>query len=369
MSGPLAIRAAVLHAAGEPLAIEEVHVDDRLEPAEVRIRVAAAGLCQSDLHIMKGTFPTPLPTIPGHEVAGFVEAVGSQVTHVSEGDYVVACLCMFCRSCAECLVGRTWLCERRWDLARPDRARPRVRRGDQQVNQVSGLGGYAEQVLTHASAVVRIPESVPPEVACLLGCGVMTGVGSAINGARVRPGESAVVIGCGGVGLNVVQGARIAGAGTVVAVDVNNAKLDLARTFGATHVVNSAEVDAVAAVRELTGSGADHVFDVVGATATVRSAVDMLRNGRTAYLVGIPAAGVDLALPGLAMVVGAKGVQGLLMGSNRFHEDIPMLADLYLAGRLELDALVAERLPLERVNEGFDLMRAGGAARVVLTLP
>lgn len=368
MSAGIAIRAAVLGEAPGRLEIEEVLIDDRLEPSDVRIRVVASGLCQSDLHILKGTLPTPLPTIPGHEIAGYVDAVGADVTHVAAGDYVVACQSMFCRECAECLLGRSWLCERRWDLARPDRSRPRLWRGEQLVNQVSGLGGFAEQVLTHASAVVRIPEEVPAHVACLLGCGVMTGVGSAINGARIRPGETAAVIGCGGVGLNVIQGARLAGAGTIIAVDVHPAKLELARTFGATHVIDSATTDPVGAVRDLTRGGADHVFDVVGVSETLLSAVEMLRAGRTAYLVGVPPADLNLEVPGLSMLVNAKGVRALLMGSNRFHKDIPMLARLHLDGHLELDALVAERTPLDQVNEGFDLMRAGGAARVVLDL-
>ncbi|HTW15348.1 MAG TPA: Zn-dependent alcohol dehydrogenase [Nocardioides sp.] len=368
MSAGIAVRAALLTETPGALAIEDLRVDDLLEPSDVRVRVVASGLCQSDLHALKGTLPTPLPTVPGHEVAGYVEAVGVDVAHVEVGDYVVACQSMFCRACRECLVGRTWLCERRWALARPDRSRPRLRRGAEPVSQLAGIGGFAEQVLVHASGVVRIPEEVPAEVACLLGCGVMTGVGSAINGARIRPGETVAVIGCGGVGLNVVQGARLAGAGQIVAVDLSAAKLDLARRFGATHVVDGSAPDAVTDVRELTAGGADHVFDVVGVPATLADALRMLRAGRTAYLVGVPPAGVSLELPGLDLLVQAKGVQALLMGSNHFHRDIPMLARLYLEGRLELDALVAERLPLERVNEGFDLMRAGGAARVVLTL-
>ncbi len=359
------VRAAVLSAApGEPV-VEEIGLDAELEPAEVRVRVQACGLCHSDLHMLDGDLPTALPTVPGHEIAGVVEAVGAGVDDLVVGASVVACLSMFCGRCRECRAGRSWLCDRRNDLGRRDRARPRLRRADgTEVGQVAGLGGLMEQVVLHRNSVVEVPADLPPERAALLGCAVVTGVGAVLHAARVSVGETVAVIGVGGVGLNVVQGARLAGARRIVAIDVVPEKLELARRFGATDVVPAGDA-APAVVQELLG-GVDHAFDVVGRSATSVQAVQMLRAGRTAWVLGIPPLGEELRLPGLHMVTQAKGLRGVLMGANRFVDDIPVLADLYAQGRLELDALVSEVLPLERVAEGFDLMRRGGAARAVV---
>lgn len=360
------VRAAVLDTAPGKLTVEELELDDRLEPDEVRVRVRACGLCHSDLHMLEGTLPTAVPTVPGHEIAGVVEAIGSAVTDLAPGAHVVACLSMFCGRCESCRAGRSWLCVRRNDLGRLGRPRPRLRRpGGEEVGQVAGLGGLADATVLHRNSVVEVPADLPFDRAALLGCAVVTGVGSVLRAARVRAGETVAVIGVGGVGLNVVQGARLAGARRIVAIDVSDDKLALAGTFGATDVVNAGSEDAVAAVQSLLG-GVDHAFDVVGRSATVLQAVQMVRAGRTAWLVGIPPVGEELRLPGLHVLTQAKGVQGVLMGSNRFTEDIPMLADLYARGRLELDALVSKRLSLDCVNEGFDLMREGGAARVVV---
>ncbi|WP_244928593.1 Zn-dependent alcohol dehydrogenase [Nocardioides sp. W7] len=360
------VRAAVLAAATGQLEFLELELDDWLAPDEVRVRVEACGLCHSDLHMIDGELPTAMPTVPGHEIAGTVEAVGSAVADLAAGDRVVACLSMFCGTCGECRSGRTFLCDRRNDLGRAERPVPRLLRDGQPVGQVAGLGGLIERTVLHRNSVVRVAADVPVDRAALLGCAVLTGVGSALNGAGVRPGDSVAVIGCGGVGLNIVQGARLAGATRIVAVDLGAEKLELARRFGATDVVDAGAVDAVAAVQELTG-GVDHAFDVVGRQATVTQAVGMIRAGRTAYVVGIPPVGEQLVLPGLSLVTSAKGVRGLLMGANHFPRDIPVLADLYLQGRLELDALVSERIPLDEANAGFEQMRRGQAARVVVT--
>lgn len=362
------VRAAVLTSAPGHLEIQELELDDWLAPDEVRVRVEACGLCHSDLHMIDGELPITLPTVPGHEIAGTIEAVGSAVGDLAVGDRVVACLSMFCGICPECRAGRSFICERRNDLGRAERPVPRLLRAGEPVGQVAGLGGLAERTVLHRNSVVRVPADLPVDRAALLGCAVLTGVGAALHGAEVRPGDSVVVIGCGGVGLNVVQGARLAGATTIVAIDLGAEKLELARRFGATHVIDAASTDPVAAVLELTG-GVDHAFDVVGRQATVAQAVGMIRAGRTAYVVGIPPVGEQLVLPGVALVTAAKGVRGLLMGANHFPRDIPALADLYLQGRLELDALVSGRIPLDEADAGFDLMRRGQATRVVVTFP
>lgn len=348
---------------------EGLELDPRLEPDEVRIRIRACGLCHSDLHMLDGSLPTALPTVPGHEIAGTVTEVGAAVTDLAVGAPVVACLSMFCGRCGECRAGRSWLCVRRNDLGRLERDRPRLRRPDGgEVAQVAGIGGLAEATILHRNAVVEIPDGIPFDRAALLGCAVVTGVGSVLRAARVRAGETVAVIGVGGVGLNVVQGARLAGARRIIAVDLHPQKLDLARAFGATDVVGAGPddaADAVARVQELVG-GVDHAFDVVGRSATAIQAVQMVRPGRTAWVVGIPPLGETLDVPGLHLVAQAKGLQGVLMGSNRFTEDIPMLAELYAQGRLELDELVSTRISLDRVGEGFDLMKDGGAARAVV---
>ncbi len=347
------------------MTIETLTLDEALEPDEVRIRVRACGLCHSDLHMLDGDLPTAMPTVPGHEMAGVVEAVGSSVRDLAVGAHVVACLSMFCGACDFCRAGQSWLCVHRMDLGRVDRPRERQHRvGGDPVGQVAGLGGLAEAIIVHRNAIVEVPESLPFDRAALLGCAVLTGVGSVTRGAQVRPGETVVVIGAGGVGLNVIQGARLAGARRIVAVDLNADKLELARTFGATDVI-APGTDPVAAVLDLLGP-VDHAFDVVGRSETVVQAIRMIKTGRTAWLVGIPAVGAELRLPGLHLLTQAKGLQGLLMGSNHFMQDIPALAELYGQGRLELDALISQRITLDEVNDGFDLMRAGTAARTVV---
>jgi S-(hydroxymethyl)glutathione dehydrogenase/alcohol dehydrogenase len=359
------VRAAILAEAPGKLLVDEVTIDTP-RPDEVLVRVAACGLCHSDLHILDAHLPAPLPTVLGHESAGVVEAVGASVTSVRPGDHVVTCTSQFCGTCRRCRAGETWLCERRRAIGRgPDQ--PPLRWGDRPLNAMGSLGGLAEQMLVHQNAVVAIPLEVPLDRAALLGCAVLTGVGSVINGARVRPGETVAVIGCGGVGLNVLQGASLAGAERIIAIDRQPTKLALAPTFGATDVIDAAAVDPVAAVLELTGGGVDHAFEVVGLPATIAQAFDMAAPGRTAYVVGVPAAGASVELPGGPLVFRSKGLRGLIMGSSRFTEDIPMLASLYLQGRLELDALVAERLTLDEVNAGYDTLRGGTTARSVVT--
>jgi S-(hydroxymethyl)glutathione dehydrogenase/alcohol dehydrogenase len=231
---------------------------------------------------------------------------------------------------------------------------------------MSGLGGFAEQMLAHRNGLVKVPDELPLDLGALLGCAVVTGVGSAFNGARVRPGHTVAVIGCGGIGLNIIQGAWLAGAERIVAVDLNPEKLTLARTFGATDTVNAAECDPVASVLELTGGGADAAFEAIGLPATVAQAFQMIRPGCVAYVVGVPAAGVMLEIPGAQLLAQHRGLQGLFMGGNDFKRDIPMLAGMYLQGRLKLEELVAARIKLDDVNKGYEVMRQGTEARSVI---
>jgi S-(hydroxymethyl)glutathione dehydrogenase/alcohol dehydrogenase len=357
------VKAAVMHEPGR-LAIEDLVIDEPW-PHEVRIRVAASGVCHSDLSYVQAAYPSPLPIVLGHEGAGVVEAVGEDVTYVAPGDRVVTCVSLFCGRCRQCLLGRPNLCTDR--PRRPDGAPPRLALDGREVHQLRELGSFAEEMLVHENSLAKVPTEMDLDVACLLGCAVVTGAGAVFTSAAVRGGSTVAVIGCGGVGLNVVQAARLAGAARIIAVDRLESKLELARAFGATDVVDAARRDAVAAVLELTDGGVDYSFEVIGRPATAQQAVEMLALGGTATIVGVMGAEDSFAVKAWTLLRDRK-VQGCTMGSNRFRLDIPMLADLYLDGRLELDALISERMPLEGLEAAFDAMHGGRAARTVLLL-
>lgn len=354
-----------MHAVGAPLTIEDVSVADP-GPREVLIEVAGAGLCHSDLHFIDGSYPLDLPAILGHESAGMVVGVGDDVTQVAPGDHVITSLSVFCGGCHFCLSGRSHLCDWRQTTQRRADEQPRLTAGGEEVHQFLNLSSFAELMLVHENAVVRITEEMPLEVAALLGCGVATGLGAVFNTAGVRPGEVVAVIGCGGVGLSAVQGARIAGAGAVIAVDVVEEKLAMARSLGATHLVNPAAGDVVDGVIDLTGGlGVDHAIEAVGSASTVEAAFAMLRRGGTATVVGLIPPGNRISLPADGFYW-EKKLQGSVMGSNRFRIDTPRYVGMYLDGRLNLDDMVTERLQLDRINEGFAAMRTGRVARSLI---
>jgi S-(hydroxymethyl)glutathione dehydrogenase/alcohol dehydrogenase len=358
------MRAAVLHHAPGLLEVCDLDIDAP-RGREVLIRTAAAGLCHSDLHVMEGTLPRALPTVLGHESAGVVEAVGPDVTSVRAGDHVICCLSVFCGQCRNCLAGDTWLCEDKEATARRPGEPPRLSRHGAEVHQFANVSGFAEQMLVHENATVAITKEMPLDRAALVGCGVVTGVGAAINAARVAVGQTVVVIGCGGIGLNAIQGCVLAGAGRIIAVDVHPAKLEQARTFGATDVVDASAVDPVDDVLALTG-GVDVAFEAIGLSETVEAAFAMLRRGGMAYVIGVVPGRVSL--PGLDFL-GAKGIRGVYMGSNHFKVDMPRYIDLYLQGRLKLDELVSARITLDDVNDGYGAMKRGEVARSVIVFP
>lgn len=358
------MRAAVLNTIPGKLEIEELTVD-RLGPREVLVRTAHAGLCHSDLHFIDGTWTQPTPLAMGHEGAGIVEAVGDDVTHVRPGDHVIACVSVFCGQCRYCLSGRPHLCERRLEVTA--RAEPSLRnaRGEQ-VHAFASLGVFAEQMLLHEHALVKIPEEMPLAAAALIGCGVTTGLGAVFRTAAVEPGASVAVVGCGGIGLAAVQGARLCGAAQVVAVDVEAAKLETARRLGATDTVDASATDPVAAVRELTGGGVDYSFEAIGLKETAEQCYAMLARGGTATVIGMIPLGVDLAIPGADLFMAERRIQGSNMGSNRFRIDMPRYCRLYLDGRLRLDEMVSAHRPLDEINEGFDAMRRREGNRTVV---
>lgn len=361
------MRAAVVREFGQ-VEIAEVEVDGPRR-GELLVRTGACGLCHSDLHAVEGSFRSALPMVIGHEVAGFVEAVGDGVEGFRQGDTVVLTLSQFCGSCPACDRGDQWLCHRRQapPLVRGDDEPSRLAVEGAGASQFLNIGGFAERVVVSQQAAVAVPAEVPPAVAAILGCGVLTGFGTIANVARVAPGESVVVVGCGGVGLAAIQGARIAGASTIVAVDLSGEALQLAERVGATHVVHPPEDDPVRVVRSIT-AGADHVVEAVGLPATLEQATEMVRPGGVVYVVGLAPVGTKSTVDAFKLVWLNRTIRGVLMGANRFRRDVPRLADLYLGGRLDVEAMITDRIGLDDVPAALDRMRQGAVGRTVALL-
>jgi S-(hydroxymethyl)glutathione dehydrogenase/alcohol dehydrogenase len=357
------MKAAVLREVGKPLQIEDVQIG-KPGPHEVLIRTAAAGVCHSDLHFMEGKYPFPLPAVLGHESAGVVEQVGSEVRTVKVGDHVITCLSAYCGHCDQCLTGHMSLCQSP-DTRREQGAEPRITSASGNMNQYLNLSSFAEQMLIHEHACVAIRKDMPLDRAALIGCGVTTGIGAVIHTSNVRPGETVAVIGCGGVGLAAINGAAIAGAGRIIAIDTSSAKDNMSRLFGATDFINAADGDPVAQVMELTGGGVHHSFEAIGLGKTAEQAFNMLRRGGTANVIGMIPVGQTVTLMGAAFL-GEKRIQGSLMGSNRFPVDMPRFVDFYMSGKLKLDEMISRRLKLEEINEAFDEMKTGQIARSVV---
>lgn len=356
------MRGAVCHAFGEPLAVEELEL---AAPAagEVRVRLAACAICHSDLASIAGSWGGGLPAVYGHEAAGVVEEVGDGVAGLAPGDPVVVTLVRACGSCYLCAAGQPALCETTFPL---DEQSPLRSVDGAAIAQGLRTGAFAEQVVVHASQAVAVPQELPLDRASLLACGVLTGYGAVVNTAQVRSGESVVVIGAGGVGVNCIQAAVLSRAGSIVAVDPLAAKRDAAGALGATHAVDPGD-DPRTAVRELTeGRGADHVVVAVGAGDAVAQAFTLVRRGGTVTIAGMPASGVTVELDPLAIAHDGVRVLGSKMGAARPQEDIPRLAELYLQGRLELDALIGGRYPLDRINEALASSARGEAHRNVI---
>jgi S-(hydroxymethyl)glutathione dehydrogenase / alcohol dehydrogenase len=360
--GGMHMKAAIFHGPHQPLTTEQVEIDDPIDH-EVVVRVVASGVCHSDLHFIDGLYEFPSPAILGHEAAGIVESVGPLVDDFQPGDHVIACLSVFCGRCDYCLTGRTNLCS-----TRPVRAKdapPKLRWNGEAVNQFANLSAYAEKMLVHSNAIVKVRDDMPLDRAALIGCGVTTGVGAALNTARVEPGSMVAVFGCGGVGLSAIQGARIAGARMIIGVDVHDHKLETAYELGATHTINGARKDAVAEIRELTNGGVDYAFEAIGLKVAAEQCFKALRPGGTATIIGMIPLGQKVELDGSAFL-SEKKIQGSSMGSNRFKVDMPKYIDFYMQGRLKLDEMITRRMPLEDLNEAFRAMKAGEVARQVL---
>ncbi len=358
------MKAAVLNEAGKPLIIEQVQID-KPGPHEVLIRTAACGLCHSDLHFIDGAYPHPMPCIPGHEAAGIVEAVGSEVRTVKVGDAVVTCLSAFCGHCEFCVTGRMALCMGGDTRRKPGEA-PRLNRPDGSlVNQMLNLSAFAEMMLIHEHACVTINPEMPLDRAAIIGCAVTTGAGTIFNVCKVTPGETVAVIGCGGVGLATINAAKIAGAGRIIAADPIPEKRALAIKLGATDVIDATAEGAAASIVEMTKGGVDHAIEAVGRPASAQLAVSILRRGGTATILGMMPLGEKVGLSAMDLLQ-SKKLQGAIMGGNHFPVDIPRLVDFYMRGLLDLDSIIAERIQLDAINAGFDVMRRGDAARSVI---
>ncbi|MFD6492059.1 Zn-dependent alcohol dehydrogenase [Streptomyces sp. NPDC059944] len=325
-------------------------------PGEVRVAVSAAGLCHSDLSVVDGTIPFPVPVVLGHEGAGVVEAVGAGVTHVGPGDHVALSTLANCGACAECDRGRPTMCRKAIGMPQ----RPFSRAG-QPLHQFAANSSFAERTVVKAVQAVRIPEDIPLTSAALIGCGVLTGVGAVLNRARVDRGDTVLVIGTGGIGLNVIQGARIAGALRIVAVDSNPAKEAVARQFGATDFLTSTE-----GVQDILPTGAQHAFECVGRVELIRQAIDLLDRHGQAVLLGVPPATAEASFLVSSMYLD-KSILGCRYGSSRPQRDIALYADLYRAGHLLLDELVTATYPVEDFERAAEDAHAGKVARAVLT--
>lgn len=361
------MKAAILNALDGTFQIEEIEIDAP-RGREVLVEVKASGLCHSDLHFAEQDFGVPLPAVLGHELAGVVVGIGPEVREFAIGDHVVGSLIQFCGHCRACIGGRTYQCTHPEETLRTAEDGHRLMRQGEGVTQVFGTGAFAERALVHENQLARVPKEIPFAQASLLGCGTITGAGAAINTASVRPGDTVAVIGIGGVGLNVISGANLAGAARIIAIDMQPKKEALARKFGATDFIDASAGNVVETVRSLIEGGVDHAFEVVGVKATSEQAIQMVRKGGGAYLIGVhaPTATIDVNVT-VDLLTNQVDVRGVYMGSTNIKHDIPMYAQLYLQGKLNLDDLISREINIAEINEAYEELKGGAIARSVIT--
>lgn len=356
------MKGAVFHAADRPVTVEDVRVRDP-GPGEVRVAIRAAGLCHSDLSVIDGSIPYPTPVVLGHEGAGVVDAVGANVTGVREGDAVVLSTLAHCGRCPACDIGRPTECR---NAPSPRESQP-FEVGGKPAFQFANTSAFVERTVVREQSAIPIDPRVPFDRAALIGCGIMTGVGAVVNRARVETGASMAVFGLGGIGLSCVQGGVLAGAAKIIAVDVVPAKLELARLVGATHTIDASREDPVSAVRDLTGGGADYTFEAVGNVRVIRQALDALGPGGACVIVGVPKLGTSAEFVVQALYQN-KAILGCRYGTARPRRDFPMLAELYLSGRLKIDELITRRYTLDEIGVAVAALQAGELARGVFML-
>lgn len=359
-------RAAVLYEFGQPLVVEDIDVDPP-RPGEVLVRMVASGVCHSDLHTIQGIHPLPLPVILGHEGAGVVEEVGEGIDNLRPGDHVILSWLPYCGRCRFCVTGRPALCDNLdWSNAGTMMdGSTRFHRGDVRLLH-NTASSFAELTVVPAQTVVPVDRSLPLTELALLGCAVMTGTGAVLNTAAVRPGQSVAVVGCGGVGLSIVQGARIAGAGTIIAVDPVPSKLELAKRLGAKHAVNATTGDVREAVHEVVPGGVDYSFEALGRPETIETAISLVGKGGTTVLVGMAPPDARVPIDALTITLEERSIVGCWYGSCRPSSDFPRLLDFYRAGELDLASMVTASCRLEDVNDALAAMQRGEVARTVI---
>lgn len=359
------MKAAVVHTVGAGFSIEDVSID---EPGryEVLVDIQATGLCHTDLTLATSNMGVALPGIFGHEVAGIVKAIGADVTGLTVGDHVVGSIVRFCGKCTRCRRGESYLCKYFATTERSSQDQPRLRNTDGSITQAFGIGGFAEYAVIHEHQLVRISPELPFDQAALLGCGVITGAGAILNTAEVKRGDTVTIIGVGGVGLNAISGAVLAGASEIIALDIADNKLQRARQFGATHTINAAAEDPIAALFRYLPDGADYVFDLVGSKRSVSQALEMLSYGGGAYLVGIAGDAPSVPLDISKLMRNKNRLETVYMGSSNTAVDIPHFARIALHGLLPLEELIAEKIPLHQINEGFQRLQNGIDGRIVI---
>ncbi len=363
-------KAAVLFEVGKKLELEDVEV---MSPraGEVLVHMAAAGVCHSDLHVMTGHLYAPLPAILGHEGSGIVEDVGSGVTSLRPGDHVIPLWRLSCGDCEYCTGGRPALCPSGTQIRMTGRlpdGTTRFTLGDTELKHFAGVSSFAEYSVIPEKALLKIPTDLPLDRAALFGCAVATGVGAVLNAAQVRPGTSVAVFGAGGIGLNVIQGAALAGAEKIIAVDLLENKLEYARQFGATHTLNASSGDPVEQVRALTGGrGVDYAFEAIGVPKVMRQAYDTLAKRGMAVVIGVTPMTTEVSVPVMSLVFEERVLTGSVYGSSRPRVDIPRLIGLYRAGKLKLDELLTRTYPFAQINQAYEALERGEVARSVVT--
>ena len=359
------VKAAVLYNFLEPLKVESLTLRDP-NPDEVVVKMGASGVCHSDLSVQQMKLPFPPPVVLGHEGAGTVEEVGKDVKHLKPGDHVVLSWVENCGRCHHCIAGHAHLCDAMM-ASMMSGGENIFANGDTQISRMAGVASFSERTVVRGNAAIKIPNDIPFDRACLVGCGVMTGVGAAVNTAKVQPGDTVAVFGCGGVGLNAIQGAALCGASRIIAVDLSAAKLELAKTFGATDVVNGKDGNAPDQIRSLTGGlGVDFAFEVIGVPAVITEAFMSLKRGGKVIVVGVTPMGEMVQIPGQMIALEEKSIVGSLYGSANMKRDMPRLIELYQGKKLKLDELVSKRIKLEDVNAAFADMEKGAVARSVI---
>ncbi|MFI5047947.1 MAG: Zn-dependent alcohol dehydrogenase [Acidimicrobiia bacterium] len=357
------MKAAILTAYGEPLSVEDVTLGD-LGPRGVRVHIEASGVCHSDLSAATGAVPIGVPMILGHEGAGTVLAVGPEVTRVQPGDHVIASFVPACGDCWFCLHDQSQLCE---GMGAASYAPKGTRPDGTPVRAFTGLGTFAEEMLVDESAVVRVQTELPADQLALIGCGVTTGVGAALNTAQVTPGSTVAVIGCGGVGQSVIQGARIAGAARIFAIDPVAMKRETAARLGATDLVDPAAGDPVQQVKDATGGrGADYAFEVIGLPETITQAYATARRGGTVVVVGMARSDATVTFSAMSLFYEGKRILGCVYGGSQVRRDFPRFVQLAETGRLDLGALVTRHIHLDEVDDAFRAMQAGEVIRSVI---